>query len=263
MRKERNVLRNTDFPVPKQITDSVFDELCRTHRISSAHLSDTKRRLDELVGTFGEWMTGDQRQPSRTSDRKRLKDALLYTKNAAARIERLGPSGRHAIRTISDLVAPMLAAQWLNEKFSDDDYTPQRSRLPSANGRTPLRGPVYFIEEKSLGPRFEFVQRRAIKTTVAVLKEIKKGLETALRLLDRQPGSKGGRKPLTYRHYLVISLAEIWTTLGRQVSTSATSDFTAFCEGVAASIGWPTEGMSAAIPDAVKHWRNLTRKQRR
>jgi hypothetical protein len=267
MRKKRKVLRNADFPVPK-LTDSEFDELCKTLKISSSHLSDMKRRLDELVRTFGEWMTGDRRQPDRTSDRKRLEDALLYAENAAARIDQLGPSGGRAIRTISDSIAPMLAAQWLNEKFSDDDYTPQRSRLPSTDGprpslRAPLRGPKYFIEEESLRARFEFVQRCPIKTTVVVLKEIKKGLETALRSLDLQPGSKGGRKPLTYRHYLVINLAEIWDTLERNVSTSATSEFTVFCEGVAESIGWPTDGMSAAIPDAVTDWLHLTRKRRR
>jgi hypothetical protein len=152
----------------------------------------------------------------------------------------------------------------LNKKFSDDGYTPQRSRLPSDSGpRRSLRAPLYFIEEKSLGARFEFVQQRPIKTTVAVLKEIKKGLETALQSLDLQPGSKGGRKPLTYRHYLVINLAEIWITLGRKVSTSATSDFTVFCEGVAELIGWPTDGMSAAIPDAVTDWVHRIRKRRR
>jgi hypothetical protein len=259
MCEKRKILRSADFPVPKQITDSDFHALCELYKISSTHRSDTKRRLDKLVRGFGEWMTGDRRQPDRTSDRKRLEDAILYAEKTAAQIDQLGPSGRRAIRAISDLVAPMLAAQWLNEKFPDDGYTPQRSRLPSTSGprRTPLRGPEYFIEEESLGARFEFVQQSPIKTTVAVLKEIKKGLETALRSLDLQPGSKGGRIPLTYRHYLVINLAEIWTKLGRKALTSPTSDFAAFCEGVAESIGWPTDGMSAAIPDAVKHWRNL------
>ena len=262
------VLRSADFPVPKQITDSDFDELCKTFKISSSYLSDTKGLLDELVRAFGEWMKDERRQPDRSSDRERLKNALSNLEKATTQIDHLGPSGRRAIRAISDSVAPMLAAQWLNETFPDDDYAPQRSRLPSTTGfrsplRAPLRGQEYFIEEESLGARLEFVQQLPVRTTSAVIREIKKGLATALLSLDLQPGAKGGREPLTYRHYLIINLAKIWISFGRKVSTSSKSDFITFCESVAELIGWPKAGLRNAIPDAVKDWQHLTQKNRR
>ena len=125
----------------------------------------------------------------------------------------------------------MLSAQWLNEMFPDDVYVPQRSRLPSESGpRAPLRGRQYFIEEETFGARFGFVQKRPAETTIALLKEIKKGWRLSTRSLDLQPGSKGGRKPLTYRHDLIINLAEIWKMCGGKVSTTASSPFAAFCE---------------------------------
>src|ERR1700674_1310633 len=94
-----------------------FDEICGTLKIPSSRRSDTKRRLDTLVEAFGESMRETRRQPARKSDRKQLESALSYVEKAAAQTDKLGPSGHLAMRTISDSVAPMLSAQWLNEKF--------------------------------------------------------------------------------------------------------------------------------------------------
>jgi hypothetical protein len=262
------VLRSADFRVPIKITDLDFDEICGTFKIPSSHRSEVKERLDALVRDFGEKMTGETRQPARKSDRKRLENALSYVKKAAAQADKLGQSGRLAMRTISGSVAPMLSAKWLNEQFFDDDFVPQKSPLPSSSGtrppeHRPARTEEYFIEENSLEARFEFVQQRPEKTTRTVLKEIEKALARALRSFDLQPQSSGGREPLTYRKYLVMNLAEIWTFSRGKVSGSAGSDFTHFCGVVAESIGWPTDGMESAVPKAIKDWRNLDQKRRR
>src|SRR5262249_12319114 len=100
----------------------------------------------------------------------------------------------------------MLAAQWMNETFPDDDYTPQRSSVPESSGlreplRTSIRAPTYFIEEHSREARFQFVRQRPVKTVGAALKEIGRGLSEALRTFDLQPRSRGGQEPLLYRHY--------------------------------------------------------------
>ena len=128
------VLRSSDFPVPKIITAPNFDLICRTFHISSAHQPDLKNRLDTLVMSLAEWMTDDRRNPDRLSDRERLENALACVEKAAAQIDKLGPSGRRAIREIAGSVAPILAAQWLNERFPDDAYAPQRGGLPPTSG---------------------------------------------------------------------------------------------------------------------------------
>lgn len=261
-------LRNADFPAPRKINESDFKHLCKISEIQPSDHKITKKWLDELVTDFDVWMKGERLQLDRASDRDRLKTALSNTEKAAKRIRNLGPSGRRATRVISASVAPMLAARWLNEKFPDDDLTPQRSKLPSAQGsrtstRTPQRAPEYFIEEKSLEARMHFVRQRSVETTIAALNEIIGGLERSIRSLALQPGSRGGRKPTMFRHFLIINLAEIWSRLGRTVVVTPTSEFADFCEVVADSIGWPTDGMDSAIPDAVRHWRNLPRKTHR
>jgi hypothetical protein len=259
-------LRKADFPAPKKISASNFDEICGTFKIPTSHHTTTKKRLDELVAEFDAWMKGEKLQPDRASDRDRLETALANTEKAANQIGKLGPSGRRATRVMSASVAPMLAAQWLNERFPDDDLTPRRSKLPPAQGSRrsiPQRGPEYFIEETSIEARMEFVQRRSVETTVAALNEIIGGLERSIRSLGLQPGSQGGRHPLRYRRYLIINLAEIWHDLEYKISSSANSPFASFCEAVAVSIGWPADGMSSDIPKAIRDWRNLTQKNHR
>jgi hypothetical protein len=76
-------------------------------------------------------------------------------------------------------------------------------------------------------------------------------------VVEHRPGARGGRKPLIRRRDLIANLAQIWESLDRRVTTSQHSDFAAFCELVCEGIGWPTEGLVSALPDAVRHWRNL------
>jgi hypothetical protein len=129
--------------------------------------------------------------------------------------------------------------------------------------RPPYRARRYFIEEESLNARVEFVYRRPAQCLSAALDEIESGFVAALRALELRPGARGGQKPLAYRHDLIINLAEIWHDIGKQVSSTENSEFITFCTGFGGSIGWPEEGMGAAIPKAIKDWRNLTQKQRR
>jgi len=131
--------------------------------------------------------------------------------------------------------------------------------------RRPLRPAEYFIEENSLAARLRFVHRHPGRTTSAALKEIERGLDEGIRALARQPESRGGPKPLTFRKNLLVNLADIWTvTLGRQVSTGPKSDFVSFCESVVEAIGWDIEGVFSAIPDALECYRlNLLGKRQR
>jgi hypothetical protein len=261
---KRTRLRSEDFKIPKMISDEEFILLCKNSKIDPS--PNTKKRLDELVEAFADLMCNERPQ-SRASDRKRLKDARSDIKNATAVISKLGPPGRNALTSISHFIAPMLAAHWMNERFPDDDYAPQKSWVPHAGLRPPTHQPsrarMYFIEEESLNARVEFVYRRPAQTVGAALNDLEKGLVAALRALDLQPGARGGQKPLAFRHDLIINLAEIWDDMGKQVSPTENSEFITFCTVVAGLIGWPEEGMGAAIPKATKDWRNLTQKQRR
>jgi hypothetical protein len=267
--KKRKVIRADELAIPKIITSQVFDEICGIFHISYTQRVNVKARLDAIVIEFADWMTRERREPGRSSDLELLQEVFEHVSAAAAILNacvepsvpsRLGPSGRLAFKAIEEIVAPMLAAKWMSDEFLNDDFAPRRTPFPR-EGRQPLRPPPrgseYFIEEVSLQARREFVSRRPVETGVAVLKTLGGGLDRVITVLKKQPGSRGGRKPIIYRHFLIINLAELWADLGKEVSTGLKSDFAAFCEDVATSIGWPDHGVVAAIPDARDAWLHL------
>jgi len=126
-----------------------------------------------------------------------------------------------------------------------------------------IRTPTYFIEELSREARFQFVRQRPVETVGAALKEIGRGLSEALRAFDLQPRSRGGQEPLLYRHYALVNLVDMWAEIGKEPSSGPKSDCTAFCESVVVAMGWPSEGLSSAMPDAIGHWRHLPGKNSR
>ena len=260
-------LRRENFPIPNKIGNANWVELCETFHIPSECRGTLRVRLNELVDALAIWMSSDRTLPDRKSDREKVKEILSCIKAAAAQTAKLGPAGHLASKAISPFAAPMLAAQWMNESFLDDDDTPRRSAQEDSSGLRPprdsIRAPTYFIEELSHQARFEFVHKRPVETIVAALQQIAAGLGEVLRAFDLQPSSRGGQEPLLYRHYAIIHLIEIWNEIGKEPSSGPTSACTAFCESVVVAMGWPTEGLSSAMPDAVKHWRHLSGKSKR
>jgi hypothetical protein len=98
-----------------------------------------------------------------------------------------------------------------------------------------------------------------VQVTSATLATIEEGLRQSLQEIKRQPGSRGGRKPIKFRRYLLKNLILVWTGLGRDVSFGPKSDFTTFSEAVTELIGWPTSGIEADIPRAFNDLRNRGR----
>jgi hypothetical protein len=254
----RAIVRADQLRIPRLISEKDFTEICEIYHIPIDTRKHLKQRLDELIHALSEVMK--RREPQRSSDRQRLRGALSAIERAADQIDKLGQNGRRALAAVSDALGPMLSAEWINRKFPDDAYAPQRSR-PSSRARSSYRDPTYFIEEDTRASRWEFVRRRPSQTTLAVLRALAPGLEDALDALNLQPGAKGGRQRLVRRHEFIINLAEFWSEVGLRISVSATSDFTSFCEAVAVSVGWPNDGMDSAVSKAVRDWRNLPRKR--
>jgi hypothetical protein len=259
-------LRNEDFPDPKRIEDDDWEMICKTARIPTTEWPRLRQRLDDLIDAFATWMRNERMRPDRNSDRERIKKALSHIHRAVATMNRLGPAGHTAFRAISPLLSPMLAAQWIIESFPNDDWAPHRSSLPTESSgwreppRTPIRAPKYLIEEHTLESRYKFVCHAPVQTTGAALKEIEKGVTNVLCSFDLQPKSKGGQKPLIFRHYMIINLIEMWDEIGRTPSSGPNSDCTSFCSSVVDAIGWPGEGLDSAMPDAIKHWRHFSGK---
>jgi hypothetical protein len=167
----------------------------------------------------------------------------------------------------------MISVQWLRDKFPDDDYAPRRTAVPhraaSGLGSGLLEGrgipwrqlrverrEEFFIEEYTLNDRCRFVRNRPKQVMSTILATVEEGLRQSLQEIKRQPGSRGGRKPIKFRRYLLTNLILMWDSLGRDVSFGPKSDSTAFCETVAELIGWPSSGIAADIPRAFADLRN-------
>jgi hypothetical protein len=252
---KKKVLTVDAFPIPKIMSENDFQELCETHRIRTHEKERVRHSLDEIVTAFAEHMHRQKLQPARTSDRERIQNAQKLIKNVAEFLEGSGPHGLLVLPAIAPLVAPFLSAKWLSVTFPDDDFAPQPGTPPKM-GRTALRFPEhgerFFIEEQTEQARHEFVRARPRKTMLALLKNSDIALGRALAQFPR-----GGRRSLLDRHFLIVNLAVLWSSLKKDVSTGPNSHFADFVTSVTRGIGWPERGLIAALPDAVNHWRHL------
>ena len=144
----------------------------------------------------------------------------------------------------------MVTGQWLRMEFPSHDV-PQPHDLPEPRGvRSRYQ---YDIEDLSMNERVGFVSDHGLETTNAVLGAIEKSLKTALDRFAFLPGAKGGRRRLEFRHYFLVNVVEIWRSVGKPVKVAPGSLCVAFCESIVEAIGWPTEGIAAAVRDAVDY----------
>ena len=232
----------------KEFQMKILSHFAKHFKYQSKSRGNLKVLLDELVKFFADWMMKDKQGQSKRSNARRLKTALKKIKEAAEQIDGLDPSGRLALEAIAPFVSEILAARWVRETFANAPFSPARSRLTS---RT-----EHLRAEPNLGQLYEFVRHRPLETMSALIRQTLKALDAARIAARSSKGRQRGTKAPDYRHFLIINLAEIACSHGLKVSTGLKSDFVTFCEVVAQSIGWPTDGMSSAIPDAVTDWFN-------
>jgi hypothetical protein len=164
-----------------------------------------------------------------------------------------------SIEWFSDLLpkflAPMISPLWLRQQFPADE------RAPRAVGLAPIAD-----DQFSLQQRKELIENSPVQTLVAVFKTIEAGFADSLTMRKSLPGAKGGGKSLFQRRAFITMLAIKWERLGKQVSTYPKSDFVAFIANIMDAIGWPSDlggegdAVVAAVGDAIKHWRNLSKK---
>jgi hypothetical protein len=112
------------------------------------------------------------------------------------------------------------------------------------------------VEDLSLDDRIYMTTNRGGDVISAILAELAQGLDNARQRIVELPD---GRKPLEIRRYLMAALAQLWHQLGRKPTPGRRSKFGQFCEDVLAGIGWPTDGVNAALPGAIATWRQLYR----
>jgi hypothetical protein len=255
----RTVVRTADLSPPHKIDDADFEAICRTFEIVEGQRRKAREFLDEIVTVFADAIAKQRALPGRKDDRLAIQRAAREIRRAGDWLNRAkGPAARAGLRATGGRIGPLVSASWLRWRFPDDPDTPAVHYWPQGDvsGRSPAKVPANAVDvdDLSLDQRIFFARRRGRELILAILAETAEALDVARRRIVEAPD---GRKPLEFRTYLMAALAELWRHLGNRPTSSMRSKFGAFCESVFEAIGWPTEGVNAALPDAIATSREL------
>jgi hypothetical protein len=244
--------RSENLPIPKRISDSDFDEICESFKISPKKNRDMLRAvIDGATAGIAEFQTQQRSQPHRRKDRKLVADAISALEKVGERLDRLGPEGKETLRDCDYFLSPVVSTRWLHQQFPNDSLAPK------------IAGLAADFEDRSLDQRRLFIWNRPSLAINAVLAELGQGFNATLSELKSRPGAKGGRKRAIGRQLMIQSIIRAWTTMGRKVSTGSKSDFMNFVAAITSSTGWSERGLPTAVAKAVKDWRNRQQKKAR
>jgi hypothetical protein len=256
----RRVVRALNLKPPRPISSENFDLICRTSQIPTGQQEKVRDFLASAVAGFEELIARERRLPSRKSNRRAITRAINHLRRAEYLLkQKMGPAGLRALRLSGRQIAPAISDAWLHSRFPNDFEPP--SQLYWRTGYNPLRPSLRDSdwlsesENRLLDYRVGFMERWGSLAIPKLLADQISGLENGRRLIVHLPG---GRTPLRNRAYMLAALAELWGKIGRRPA-SGNSQFGSFCEAVFEAIGWPTEGVKSALPDAIKLRRRLYR----
>ena len=263
--------RARDIKPPKPLNDEDFEAICGTFKIDKIYTEGLRKFLFNFVETFADLIESKRLSPDLPTDRDSLQEALRSIRAAQKNMpKKIGPGGRRGLRSLGRSIGPALSARWLREQFPGDSLAPQQVLFEHHKGARPSAGfPIrsmtdrYDVEEMSIEARIQCVSAKPLETTGALLNVLERGLTRALENMLHLPGARGGRRPLDHRKYGLVNLANAWHKLGRQPTSGANSQFLAFSEAIFEAIGWSTNGLASAIPAAITHWKNLSKKTNR
>jgi hypothetical protein len=235
------------LPIPRLISNSDFDEICESFKISPKKNRDALRAvIDGATAGAAEFMKEQRSQPHRRDDRELVEHAISALNKAQRLLDRLGPHGKTALSIECERVlSPLVSTLWLCQRFRADSLAPQ------------IAGLVADFNDRSLDQRRPLVGQRPLLVVNAILAELGRALNGSRLFLC----AKAGRKRAIARHILICSLARAWNFIGRKVSTSPKSEFVQFVEAVLVSIGWSDSGIPDAVADAVRDLRNQSKKK--
>jgi len=257
----QSVVRTADLSPPRKIDNADFEAICGTFKIVESQHREAREFLDEIVTVFADAIAKQRALPGRRDDRLAIQRAVREIRSAADWLNRAkGTAARTGLRATGGRIGPLVSASWLRWRFPGDAHAPDVYYWPqdARSGRSPARVPArpVDVDDLSLDQRIFFATHRNRELISAILAETAEALDNARQHIVEAPD---GRKPLEYRKYLMAALAELWRRLGNRPTSGMRSKFGAFCESVFEAIGWPTEGVNAALSDAIATWRELYR----
>ncbi len=263
--KRPPVVKTADLPEPHRISVDDFEEIVCRFKIPLARRPALRDFLDEMVEEFAGAISRERSLPNQRADRGQIDKARKAIAKARVAINLAsGPAAKAALRRTAGCIGTMLSASWIRGRFPHDriapdlHFWPDDGRSVRTSARVPAR-PVP-IDDLSRDERAYFAEHRARELIVAVLNVFDATLaETRRRIVTPREDAKGigGRIPMVLRRYLLANLARFWRVLGRIPGRGVrSSGFPDFADAVCDAIGWPTDGVYADLPKAIKLSRN-------
>jgi hypothetical protein len=239
----KKVLQPEAFPLPKKLSQVDFLWICQSRGIPDGHVAWTRRALDEAVEVAANMFSQTPKKGDRRKDRGRLTKARSHIDLARRELHGLEIQGLAALKSTAKPLGDVLSSGWLNRQL--------------------FKSAIKFMRPDEPAARYFLIERRAPQTLRALLQAVDSGLASALKALNSSPRGRGGRRRLENRHHMILNLALVWHSIRKKVSGSTDSEFAIFCEAVFAGIGWPIQGLSDALPDAIKDWRDRSKEDAR
>ena len=98
-----------------------------------------------MEGVTG-WIEKDRSTSSRNADLERLKEIDAQLKGVVREIKEMGPKGTLALKAVTDFIAPLVSASWINHQFPDDDWGSEQISYYCGHGhgstKTPAAAPA-------------------------------------------------------------------------------------------------------------------------
>lgn len=252
------VVRAAELKPPRHIAPEDLEVILGVARIDdSSTRTIVREMLDRLAAEYRTEVAAQELRPDRQADVDRLKTALDGIAQARKSLAGVwGEAGLTALADAGIIAGSIVAEGWLRNTFPDEhgglpDHTWIYHEIA---GKVHARVPPD-ERDASLPERVCFGYAQAAPLIAALLAEIEGALSLADANIMAAPGARGGRHPLHFRHAFLRDLATVWSGVGLQPTSGPNSKFTAFCAGVLDAIDWPTEGVEAAVADALRDWR--------
>lgn len=251
----RSVVRAAALPLPRRIDNQSFANICHDFGISEDRRQEVREFLDECVTAFAKVISTQRGLPTRRDDRLNITPAAREIRNAARLLNLArGPAARSGLPVAGRRIGPLVAAPWLRWRFPNDPLVPDTRYWDDSSARLLVSGLPVDVEDLSLDDRISFATRRSRDLITTILAELAQALDDSCRRIIDLPD---GRKPLEMRTYLMAALAQLWQRLNKKPTPGRRSEFGQFCENVFSALGWPTDGVNAALPGAIAKWREL------
>jgi hypothetical protein len=256
----RKVTLAADLRPPRSISADDLKEICGTFKIPFEQQDMVRDFLADAVAGFGESMARQATLPNRRDDRVAIKQMIDHLRRAEHLLrQKRGSAGFRALQFSARKIAPAISDVWLKSRFPNDFAPNESYRAVNYNPLRPSPRDLDLLgeaEEWSIDSRVDLMSRMGGVAIAKLLADQIAALEDGRRMIVNLPS---GRKPLADRAYMLAALAWLWRRLGRRPSSGISSQFGAFCEAVLESMGWPTDGVNAALPDAIKLSQDLYR----